>query len=80
MVPTIYRHLRVPKMPRRSGAAGRHASQDFVADDLGLSEITVKAHRGAVMRKVGAPTLADLVLMVEALQLGNGEDEACLSC
>jgi hypothetical protein len=46
----------------------------------GLSEITVKAHRGAVMRKVGASTLADLVLMVEALQLGNGEDEECLSC
>jgi FixJ family two-component response regulator len=58
--------------------AGKKNNQ--VADDLGLSEITAKAHRGAVMRKVGAPTLADLVLMVEALQLGNGEDEACLSC
>jgi FixJ family two-component response regulator len=42
-----------------------------VAGDLGLSEMTVKTHRGAAMRKMGAPTLADLVLMAEALQLGN---------
>jgi FixJ family two-component response regulator len=38
------------------------------ADDLGLSEFTVKIHRGAAMRKMGARTLADLVLMAEALQ------------
>jgi FixJ family two-component response regulator len=37
------------------------------ADDLGLSEMTVKIHRGAAMRKMGARTLADLVLMTEAL-------------
>ena len=43
-----------------------------VAGDLGLSEMTVKTHRGAAMRKMGARTLADLVLMAEALQLGNG--------
>jgi FixJ family two-component response regulator len=50
-----------------------------VAADLGLSEITVKAHRRAAMRKMGARTLADLVRMAEALQLGNGKDEPCLS-
>jgi FixJ family two-component response regulator len=49
-----------------------------VAADLGLSEITVKVHRGAAMRKMGAPTLADLVLMADALQLGNGKGEAPL--
>jgi FixJ family two-component response regulator len=49
-----------------------------VATDLGLSEITVKVHRGAAMRKMGAPTLADLVLMADALQLGNGKGEARL--
>lgn len=38
-----------------------------VAGDLGLSEITVKAHRGAAMRKMGARTLADLVRMADAL-------------
>jgi len=42
-----------------------------VASDLGLSEITVKIHRGGAMRKMGARTLADLVRMAEALQLGN---------
>jgi FixJ family two-component response regulator len=40
-----------------------------VAGDLGLSEITVKIHRGAAMRKMGARSLADLVRMAEALKL-----------
>lgn len=34
---------------------------------LGLSEITIKAHRGSVMRKMAAPSLADLVRMSDAL-------------
>ena len=38
-----------------------------VAGDLGLSEITVKIHRGAAMRKMGARTLADLVRMADTL-------------
>jgi FixJ family two-component response regulator len=38
-----------------------------VAGDLGLSEITVKVHRGSVMRKMGARTLADLVRMADAV-------------
>ncbi len=38
-----------------------------VGSHLGLSEITVKAHRGAVMRKMGADSLAELVRMVDAL-------------
>ena len=40
-----------------------------VAGDLRLSEITVKIHRGAAMRKMGAHTLADLVRMADALKL-----------
>ena len=39
-----------------------------VAGDLGLSEITVKIHRGAAMRKMGARTLADLVRMADTLK------------
>jgi FixJ family two-component response regulator len=39
-----------------------------VAGDLGLSEITVKIHRGSAMRKMGARTLADLVRMADILQ------------
>lgn len=48
-------------------AAGKMNKQ--VAGDLSLSEITVKIHRGAAMRKMGAKTLADLVRMAEALDL-----------
>lgn len=40
-----------------------------VAGDLNISEITVKIHRGAAMRKMGARTLADLVRMADALGL-----------
>jgi len=40
-----------------------------VAGDLGLSEITVKIHRGQAMRKMGARSLADLVRMASALHL-----------
>ena len=42
-----------------------------VAAEVGLSEITVKIHRGHVMRKMGAKTLADLVRMAEALEIAS---------
>ncbi|MBZ9781487.1 response regulator [Pseudomonas sp. REP124] len=38
-----------------------------IASDLGISEITVKAHRGKVMRKMKARSLADLVKKVTQL-------------
>jgi FixJ family two-component response regulator len=38
-----------------------------VAAELGLAEITVKLHRGNIMRKMGAHSLADLVRMAETL-------------
>ncbi|NML08484.1 response regulator transcription factor [Sphingomonas sp. G-3-2-10] len=40
-----------------------------VAYELGLSEVTVKIHRGAGMRKMGARTLPDLVRMAGKLGL-----------
>ena len=40
-----------------------------VAWELGISEITVKAHRGQVMRKMKAASLADLVKMAARLRL-----------
>jgi FixJ family two-component response regulator len=45
-----------------------------VAGYLGVSEITVKAHRGAMMRKMGAGTLAELVRMADTI------GEACRAC
>jgi FixJ family two-component response regulator len=39
-----------------------------IAADLGISEITAKIHRRAVMKKMGARTLADLVRMADALE------------
>jgi FixJ family two-component response regulator len=42
-----------------------------VGGELGISEITVKAHRGQVMRKMKAGSLADLVNMAARLQLAH---------
>ena len=38
-----------------------------IAAEIGLAEITVKIHRGHIMRKIGAKSLADLVRMAEML-------------
>jgi len=40
-----------------------------VGGELGISEITVKAHRGQVMQKMKAGSIADLVKMAERLRL-----------
>jgi FixJ family two-component response regulator len=40
-----------------------------IAADLGVSEITIKVHRGQVMRKMRASSLPDLARMADQLQL-----------
>ncbi len=65
--------LRHPDAARASGrrlvTAGKMNKQ--IAGELRLSEITVKIHRGAAMRKMGIRSLAELVKMVEALRLAQ---------
>jgi FixJ family two-component response regulator len=43
-----------------------------VGAELGISEITVKAHRGQVMRKMKADSLPELVVMYARLGLQSG--------
>ncbi|SFJ77490.1 response regulator transcription factor [Bradyrhizobium sp. Gha] len=38
-----------------------------IAHEIGVSEVTVKVRRGSIMRKMGAKSLAELVLMAETL-------------
>lgn len=48
-----------------------------IAAKLGVSEITVKVHRGQMMRKMGARTLAELVRMADRLGISpqrNSDD------
>jgi len=42
-----------------------------IGAELGISEVTVKAHRGRVMEKMTAASLADLVKMATRLRLGT---------
>lgn len=45
-----------------------------IASKLGTSEITIKIHRGQVMRKMQAGSLADLVRFAEKLKLPPSEE------
>ena len=44
--------------------------------ELGISEITVKIHRGRVMNKMGAQSLAELVRMTERLEIPTAKDQS----
>jgi FixJ family two-component response regulator len=44
-----------------------------IAAGLGTSEITIKVHRGSIMRKMQAESLAELVRMAGRLGLPAGQ-------
>ncbi len=46
------------------------------AAELGTSEITIGVHRGQIMRKMGARSLAELVRMADRLALTRGAGHA----
>jgi FixJ family two-component response regulator len=46
-----------------------------IAAEMGLAEITVKIHRGRVMKKMGARSLPDLVRMAEMLEIRRAEPD-----
>ena len=47
-----------------------------IAADLEVSEITVKVHRGHVMRKMRAKSLAELVRMADKLGISAAKSDA----
>jgi FixJ family two-component response regulator len=50
-------------------------SNKEMAAEIGTSEITVKVHRGNLMRKMQAPTFADLLRMAAELQVPHKQRE-----
>ena len=54
-------------------ARGRLNKQ--IAAEIGLSEITVKVHRGQAMRKMRAVSVADLIRMADRLELSGTSAE-----
>jgi FixJ family two-component response regulator len=47
----------------------RPPQQKQTAAELGNSEITIQVHRGQIMRKIAASSLADLVKMAGKLRI-----------
>ena len=58
--------------PREAEVMGKAVSgllNKQIASEIGISEVTVKIHRGQAMRKMHARTFADLVLMAQQIGL-----------
>ncbi|MBB3259945.1 FixJ family two-component response regulator [Paraburkholderia bannensis] len=56
-------------------ASGRMNKQ--IADELGISEVTVKIHRGSAMRKMQARSFAELVILAHRLGIAQTQGSEC---
>ncbi|ANN76597.1 response regulator transcription factor [Bordetella flabilis] len=63
-----------PREREVMGMAAAGLMNKQIAAEIGLSEVTVKIHRGNAMRKMGARTFADLVRMAQQLELPAATD------
>jgi FixJ family two-component response regulator len=63
-----YESLSAREQQVMAGVVAGHLNKQ-VGAALGISEVTVKAHRGRMMQKMGADSLAELVTMAMRLEL-----------
>lgn len=73
-VEAIRRHYATltPREAEVMGLAVTGLLNKQIAAEIGISEVTVKIHRGQAMRKMKARTFADLVLMAQQLGIRQG--------
>ena len=64
---TRYRSL-TPRERDVFGLVAAGLLNKLIADRLGITEVTIKIHRGRVMRKMGAHSVADLARMADRLE------------
>jgi len=65
---SIYENLTAREREVMSLVVAGEANR-VIASEFGISEATVKLHRGQVMRKMNAKSLVELVRMADMLQL-----------
>ena len=71
-VQTLYETL-TPREREVAGLVSAGFLNKQIAAQLGVSEITVKLHRGNLMKKMEAKSLAELVVMAELLGIRRGK-------